>query len=126
MKLLLDTNFLIDCIRFRIDFFHALSELEDLEGLIEVYVPLFCIKETEKLVKSKKVGEARLVLEMLKDPRIKILGAEKIGSVDTCLLGYAREGYSVATNDKKLLNRLRKEKIRSIRIRDRRVFDIAI
>lgn len=124
MKLLLDTNFLIDCIRFRIDFFHTLSELEDMEGSIDVYVPTFCIEETEKIIRTKKVGEARLALDIIKDYRIKKLDVEKKGSIDSSLFECAKEGFSVATNDKKLLKKLKNNKIRSIRIRDRRVFEV--
>lgn len=124
MKLLLDTNFLVDCIRFRIDFFHALSELEDLEGSIEVYVPNFCVQELHKIINTKKVGEAKLVLEMLKNLKFNVLDAEKKGTIDNSLFECAITGYYVASNDRKLLRKLKNNGIRSVRIRDRRVFEI--
>ena len=119
MKLLLDTNFMIDCIRFRLDFFEHLSRLEDDEGKIEIFIPNFCIDET------RKIKDAKLALQLLKNTRISMIDIERCGSIDNSILCYAKEhGYAVATNDKKFLDELSRNHIRAIRIKQRKYFDV--
>ena len=126
MKLLLDTNFMIDCVRFKIDFFKEIQKLEDFEGQVDVYVPLFCLDEVKKIVQTKKTGDAKLALDLLKDSKIKVVDATKTSSsVDSCLLNYAKSNqYAVATNDRVLAKKLKKNKIRVVKIRQRKFFEV--
>ncbi|MCW8966173.1 MAG: PIN domain-containing protein [Candidatus Pacearchaeota archaeon] len=62
VKVLIDTNFILSCIRKKIDFFEELAEYE-------ILIPLQVVREIEKITISKKKmkfrDEARLALKIL-------------------------------------------------------------
>ena len=114
MKLLLDTNFIIDCVRFKIDLHDGVCKLEENEGKIELFIPFYCIEE----LKAVRNVNAKIALELLK--RVRIIDIEKTASTDLSLLDYAKEHeYAVATNDRGLLERLEKNGVKAVRIRQR-------
>lgn len=98
MKVLLDTNFLIDIIRFKID----LEGLYDLTSASDLLTLSSVEKELKKI--SKKTSRAgmcaRIALELIKQNDIKILKSE--GIPDDAMVKLASEKTLVATNDVKL------------------------
>mgnify|MGYP001575845384 CR=1 FL=1 len=105
MKVILDTNFLIDCAKFRIDYLEQLShhELFTLDAIIA---------ELEKLINQKKAKHAKLALQILRQKNVKIIKS-KVSNVDSALIEL--KGYGVATADKELKKKLKGKKIFVIR-----------
>ncbi len=109
MKIILDTNFLINCAKFHIDYNEQLNHHQ-------IYTLDAVISELEKLIKQKKVKHAKLALQVLKQKKIKVIKAKKQGDegdVDSILADI--EGYATATADKDLKKRLKGKKIFVIR-----------
>jgi rRNA-processing protein FCF1 len=77
MIVIVDTNFLIYCAKYKID---ILSELENLYGKYEVLVPQQVFSELQKLEKGHGVDNIaaslalRMVEKMLIDKKLEILG----------------------------------------------------
>ncbi len=118
MKILLDTNFLLLPVQFRVD----LSDLKE-HGSIATLDS--CVKELERLSKGKgRTGEqAAVALAMIKSRGIRIISSKK--NADSALLDSAkRHGYAVATNDRKLIKKLKDNGIRIIRLRQKKYFII--
>jgi rRNA-processing protein FCF1 len=114
MKVILDTNFLIDSIRFNID---LKSELAG----NDIFVLDSVIFEIEKIIKrnTKESSLAKLALEFINKSNIKQLKAEE-SSVDESLLSYSKQGYAIATHDRALKTRLKKAGAKIIYIRQKR------
>ena len=112
MKIILDTNFLIDCAKYHLDYCSELRghKLYTLDGVV---------LELEKLIKQKKGIHAKLALQILKEKPVKVLKTKDKGSIGT-LGSYVddilvnMEGYAIATNDLNLKKRL-KTKVFTIR-----------
>lgn len=100
MKIILDTNFLIDCIRFKID---IKSELRG----NELFIVESIIPEIEKISKrkTKESPLAKITLEIISN--FKILESRE-KETDDSLIEYSKEGYAVATQDKVLKNKIKK------------------
>ncbi|HLC51456.1 MAG TPA: PIN domain-containing protein [archaeon] len=99
-KVVLDTNFLIYCVRYKINFF---DEMED----HELYLVEPVLREVEKISKgkSKNAPFARVALRMIKD--MEILKSDL--KADDSLVFYSKKGYAVATQDKELQKRCKDE-----------------
>ena len=111
---LLDTNFILSCYRFRI-------YLEEIDRLIDevhkIVVPANVLKELNQLTLTGKDEEARKTMLKVLDS-YTTLPLE--GRVDTSLLEFAREhDCIICTNDKPLRKALRKMGIRTIFVRAR-------
>ncbi|MEK6909842.1 MAG: PIN domain-containing protein [Candidatus Aenigmatarchaeota archaeon] len=95
MRVLLDTNFLIDVVRFKID-------LEDITGVIG-YSELVTLSSVEKELttlskKASKAGAyAKTALKFVKENKIKILKSNE--RPDNALVKLADENTIIATND---------------------------
>lgn len=99
-QVIIDTNFILSCIRNRVDFFEELKFM----GL-HVLVPVQVVKELEKL--SYKLNEAKFALKLLKEHNADFIDL-KISYVDE---GIARlcekdKDIIVATLDRELLDRV--------------------
>ena len=117
MKFLLDTNFLIDLYRYRIDF----SEISDLiSEPVEVHVLKETLTELEFLSKKSKYGKyAKLSLIFIKNIKATILNFS--GNVDDNIVKFADKNYViVATNDKKLRQKLKQKGVKTIYLRARK------
>jgi rRNA-processing protein FCF1 len=101
MKILLDTNFLIDIVRFKIDF----SELKG----NELFVLDSVLEELEEISEknSKDSVSARIALELVEGKGLKILKSKE-RQADLSLLEHSKKGYVIATQDVKLKRKLRK------------------
>jgi rRNA-processing protein FCF1 len=116
MRVILDTNFLIDLLRFRID----VSELSGKE--------LFVLKQSfDELGKVlERGGEdgklAKTALAFAAAKGLKIL-EPKDKSADSSLLAYAKEGYAVATQDRELKAKIRKDGGKVVLIRQKKYIE---
>jgi len=113
MKVILDTNFLIDCIRFKIDL------KKELVGN-EMFVLDAVIFEIGKIAKrgTKESSLAKLALEFIAKNNFKILETDK-RDADESLLAYSKD-YAIATHDKTLKNKLKKAGAKIIYIRQKK------
>ena len=115
MKIILDTNFLLMPAQFKIDVFKEVKKF----GKPVTIKP--CIDELEKISKKKgKTGtQARTALEMIKK-KIKIVKTRE-KNADRAILRYAlKADIAVATNDRKLIKKLKNNGISVIRMRQRK------
>jgi rRNA-processing protein FCF1 len=120
-KLFLDTNFLIDLARFKID-------LEEVSALLQEPVEFFVLSSTSeelmKLAKNKgKQGSlAKLALEIIKLKQIQVLKEKE--SPDKAFLSLADKNTIIATNDSKLRKRLKKLGIKTIYLRAKKYLEV--
>ena len=107
-KILLDTNFIITCVKQKIDF---VSELEDLFGIYELIVPIEIIGEIKKIARDKRQKlkdrqAAELALEVLKPNCIKPVSLNE-KNVDKGIVNFAsKHDIIVASLDKNLRQRI--------------------
>ena len=119
-QILLDTNFILSCVRNKIDFFNEIY----LMGY-HILIPEEVIKEIENIIKSKqKLKEkdsaklASILLKMNKFKRINL----NTKNVDNGIIQFAEQNPDVivATLDKQVKNSLKKKnKIMIIRGKDK-------
>lgn len=102
MKVILDTNFLIDCIRFRID-------LKDELSGNELYILDLVMFEIDKLSQTEiqEASLAKMALEFINKNNIMVLES-KSKNTDKSLVAYSREGYAIATQDKELKDKVKR------------------
>ncbi len=112
----MDTNFLIDLFRFRID----VSEIHDLFlEPIELCILNTSLDELKSLSKKAKHGKyAKLALRFIEDNHLKILNSSSHG--DKAILESIGKGTIIATNDKKLREQLKKRDVKTIYLRSRK------
>jgi len=113
MKVILDTNFLIDFLRFNVG-------LEELAGS-EMFTLDANIEELEKIAnkKTKEADLAKIALGFLAMNDVRILKAKE-RETDSSLVTYSKEGYAIATHDRILKGKLKKAGARIIYIRQKR------
>ena len=113
MKIILDTNFLIDCIRFNIDIKAELAGNE-------LFVFKSIVFEIEKIIErgTKESSLAKRTLEFINKNDVKILETDR--NVDDSLILFSKQGYAIATHDKVLKNKLKKVGAKLIFIRQKK------
>lgn len=108
---LLDSNFIISCLRQKLDFFEQIPLLG-----FEILIPKQVIKEIEKLSKTKSSAvlreESDLCLKLLSRSKFTLVKL-KYNQVDKGIIGFANENEDViiATLDKELKNKIRNRKM---------------
>ena len=114
MKIILDTNFLIDCIRFKID---LKSELRG----NEIFVLDSIIFEIENVIEreTKESKLAKLSLEFIRQNNIKTLKSEQ-KNTDVALIEHSKQGYVIATHDRVLKNKLKEAGAKLIYVRQKK------
>lgn len=120
-RIFLDTSFLIDIVRYKIDI-KSLDEI--LEEKYELFTITQVIKELEKIASSRKKESkyAKLALKLIDLHKIKILKfSEK--SADKVLISLSNA--IIATNDKKLRKRLKDKKIKTIYLRAKKTLEMS-
>jgi rRNA-processing protein FCF1 len=97
---ILDTNFILTCIKQKIDFFEELRFM----GL-QVAVPKKVLKELESL--SKKKPDAKLALRFLRSNRPKLIDL-KGKTTDKALINYAKanKNITIATLDREIKSKV--------------------
>ena len=101
-KVILDTNFLLSCLNFKIDF------ISEIERILNPGYSLNIFEGTLNELKEKKLG--KLALDIIKSKNIKIIKSNN-SYVDEDILNL-RGNYTIATNDKELIKRLKLPVIR--------------
>lgn len=110
--ILLDTNFIVSCVKKKIDFF---EQLEELFPGSKILVPLQVIREIKELSGKGKIADreaAKLsfaIISQKKQENLEIIDLKK-GGVDKGILDYAPEKkttFITATLDKKLRKKLK-------------------
>lgn len=105
MKVILDTNFIMEIARNKIDFRQELKRILDVD--YEIYVMEGSIRELEGIIKNQKGKEretARLGLSLIKN--IKTVDIEG-KTVDDKIANIAGEDVLIATQDKVLKKRIK-------------------
>lgn len=112
MKILLDANFLLIPFQFKVDIF------SEIERIVDVNYELVTLKSCLNELKSLK--EYKPMLKLAKEKNIKII--ENINKpVDKEIIKYAVENQAlVATQDKELKRKLKKEGINTITLRKKK------
>ncbi|MEM5772975.1 MAG: PIN domain-containing protein [Candidatus Aenigmatarchaeota archaeon] len=122
MRVFLDTNFLIDLIKFKINLEEILLLFQE---PIDFFVLSSSIKELEKIARSKgKSGSsAKLALKLVELKRIKIFQTEE--SPDKAFLSLADKNTIIATNDSKLRKKLKTLGIKTIYLRGKKKLEVS-
>lgn len=105
--IILDTNFILECLRFKIDIFNELQRICDFHFEIAV------LDKTLNELKGKPLEN--LALKLIE--KYKILKTDSNKSVDSILLEYEED--IVATVDSELKGKLREKGIPTITIRQK-------
>ena len=111
--ILIDTNFLVEIIKNRINLFSELERVCDFN--FEVKVLDKTIKELEK-INSK---ESKTGINLIKK-KIKIIKTESNKIVDDILVEISDENTIVATQDKLLKQKLKQKNIKTLIIRQKK------
>ena len=121
MKIILDTNFLIIPAQFKIDIFKEMKKFSP-----KIFTFDVCIDELKRVAKSKgrKGTQAKISLDLLENKGIKVIKTRE-KNADRAILKYVKmvkqeETLSVATNDRKLIKKLKNNGIRVIRLRQKK------
>lgn len=99
-KIILDTNFLLIPAQYKVDIFAELHRLFPEE--IEICTLDKSLDELDKVAKEgcqKEKRQVKLIKQLLKTQNIKIISVDQEGLVDDLLVDYAKQGYSIATQD---------------------------
>ena len=129
MKILLDTNFILTCVKQRIDFF---SELKHNFGREKIIIPQQVLDELDKLkikksLNSKEKSAAKLSLYLIKKNLVFIIDL-KTKNVDLGIAKYINsnkdESFYLATLDRNLKKRIKNRKTKFLIIRQKKRIDI--
>ncbi|MBU2562207.1 MAG: hypothetical protein KKF68_00925 [Nanoarchaeota archaeon] len=110
-KVILDTNFILSCIRNKIDFFEEIKFM----GL-DIIIPKQVILEIERITKSKKKlrfrEEAQIALKLLKENKFRKIDLKR-KNVDKAIIQYAEKNTNlvIATLDKEIKNKTKNLKL---------------
>lgn len=120
MKFLLDTNFLISIVSFKIDMIDELSKF----GKPELFVLSFVVNELKKIVRKggKSSIYGKIALELIKRNDIRILQSKE--NVDEEMVKLSKNGFIICTIDKKLSKTIRKDGKRIVSIRQRKYLEL--
>jgi len=124
--ILADTSFLLAPYDFKLNIIEELERVVD--GNFTLLVPSFCIDEINRLIRKGFImrQKARLALELIKKHATVLKACTKEGeSVDDAIVRIAKEmGAIVATGDREIRKKLRKEGIPVIFIRARKKLEL--
>ncbi|KYH39807.1 MAG: DNA-binding protein [Candidatus Bathyarchaeota archaeon B26-1] len=120
-KVILDSNFLFVPVHFKIDIFEA---IEELVGRFEPIVLSTTLDELRRIFEegSEKVRREANLVRLLAS-RCRLMEVQK-GVGETCVRVAKELGCAVATNDRELRRRLRREGITTIFLRGKSRIEI--
>jgi len=110
-RVILDTNFILSCIRQKIDFFEEIPLL----GL-QIIIPEQIIKELKKIIDSKKKlhfkEEAKIALKLLEKNNFKKIDLKR-KNVDTGIITLAKSDKNIiiATLDKEIKTKIKNQEL---------------
>lgn len=111
-KVILDTDFLIDCINFKVNFF------EEIERILDANYSICVLDKTLDEIKNK--AKLKLITELLRANNAEIIKTEGNEKVDDLIIKLVDKDYIVATQDQGLKRRLKNKGVLVITIRQRR------
>jgi len=131
-KIIIDTNFLVSTIRFKIDLFSELQRICDFKYTTCIVDGI--IDELEKLAETGKQKDkiaARISLELIKKKKVKIIRIptknKRVKNVDLLILNLIKEGnFIVATQDKELKREIKKKRVPLIVLRQKRYLKLIV
>ena len=110
-KVILDTNFIVSCVRNKIDFFEEIKFMG-----MQILIPKQVIEELKRIVSSKKkLGfkqDAKIALQILEKNLFQKIDIGK-KYVDKGIINYAEKNKDViiATLDRELKNKIKNPKL---------------
>jgi len=110
IKVILDTDFLLSAVKFKVDIFSEFKRICDFP------YNLWILDKTLDELKGKK--EEKLVKSLIKN-KVKVKKTKKDKSVDDLLIGL-KEKFVLATQDKNLKKRAKKKSLKLITIRQKK------
>lgn len=122
-KVILDTSFLLVPYKFHIDIFFEVSYLV---GNVEFVLSRGIMNELKSLSnkKGRTALEARFATKMLERNTRSIKVVSSVEPVDRWIVNYAKKYNAIAcTNDMKLKNILKREKVKTIMVKSRSKID---
>lgn len=129
MTILIDTNFLITCVKQKIDLF---SELKKEFGNTTIIIPQQVLDELSKLIAKKTLNikektAAKLSLDLIKKNLVFIIDI-KTKNVDQGIVNYINsnknENFYLATLDRNLKKRIKNRKTKFLTIRNKKKIEI--
>ncbi len=122
---ILDTNFLVDCLAWKVDFFSELGRI--LPFTYRLVVLDKTLDEIDTIItegrQDARIG-ARLAKQLIMKKRIGIVPTHKKGYTDTLILKTAARDAIVATQDQNLKRRLKAKGIPVVVIRQRKYLEL--
>jgi len=126
IQVILDSNFLMLPIQFKIDIFEELQK--KINRKVEIVIPLPVLVELQQASKSKSRKRAKLAKEALKIAEkadVLDVSSKLNESVDDLIVRLALDcNYAVATNDSALRKRLRKNNVPVIYLRQKSFLEV--
>ena len=110
-KIILDTDFLIGCIKFRIDF------IDEISRIIDSNYKICIIDKTLDELRNKP--NYKLIKGILEANSAEVIDTKKDKKVDDLILDLADENCIIATQDRELKRKLKEKKISCITIRQK-------
>lgn len=121
MDIIIDTNFIITCVRQKIDLF---KQLEELFGKPRIFIPQQVIDELKllsekKILKIKDKEAAKLALDIIKTNLVFIIDLET-KNVDAGIIKYTnKNNVYLATLDKELKSKIKNSQVKFLTIRQK-------
>ncbi|MEM4246891.1 MAG: nucleotide-binding protein [Candidatus Woesearchaeota archaeon] len=122
---ILDTNFLVDCLSWKVDFFSEIQRILPFNYRLAVVDKT--LDELDLLEKKGKMISklgARLAKQVISKKSIGIIRTDKKGYTDTLILKSAGRDSIVATQDQNLKRRLKAKGIPVIVIRQKKYLEL--
>jgi hypothetical protein len=125
-KVILDTNFLLIPNEFKVDIF---TEIKRIAPTYKLYIIDGTIDELNTIIERKGTKDkdklnAKIGLQLIEQKKVAIIkGSEKI--VDDSIVHIANSDTIVATSDRELRQRLRKNKIQLISLRKKQYLTLS-
>lgn len=119
-RIILDTSFLVNCIRFKIDFFSEIRRICDFN--YELCIVDKSVDELKSIIeKGGKDGLfAKIVLQMIKKFNISLINTVESKYVDDLIIENSGKDVIVATQDINLKKRLKENNVQVIFIRQKK------
>ena len=117
-SVILDTNFVVQCLANKVDLFAELDRICDFPYIVAMIDR--SLPELDKVAREGKPNErlgARIAKQLIAKKHIVLLKTTKAKHVDALILDRADKDTVVATQDKELKQKLKKKKIPVIVIR---------
>ncbi|MDD5650722.1 MAG: hypothetical protein PHF86_09980 [Candidatus Nanoarchaeia archaeon] len=110
-KIIMDTDFLIDCVKFKINFF------EEFHRILDSSYQLCALDKTLDEIKNK--ATLKLITALFQVNNVEIIKTEGNDAVDDLLVNAANKDIAVATQDQGLKRRLKNKGVLVITIRQK-------